>query len=124
MVSTASTLRCALLYGISSQLDNVGIYMISNHFLVPGASKRMLEKSRSLNVDCVSFDLEDSVAPSLKATARTMVRQHLSQERFPGIRDHAVRINAVDSGLALQDLTELVGFGYAAESHSICITLS
>jgi hypothetical protein len=53
-----------------------------------------------------------------------MVRQHLSQERFPGIRDHPIRVNAVDSGLALQDLTELVGFGYAAEIHSICITLS
>jgi citrate lyase subunit beta-like protein len=70
----------------------------------------MLEKSRSMNVDCVAFDLEDSVTPGLKPTARAMVKQHLFQSRFSGIRDHAVRINAIESGLALQDLTELVSF--------------
>jgi citrate lyase subunit beta-like protein len=68
----------------------------------------MLDKARALQVDCVAYDLEDSVSPSLKATARAMVRRHLSGARASGIGENAVRINAVDTGLALADLTELV----------------
>jgi citrate lyase subunit beta-like protein len=75
---------------------------------VPGSSMKFLEKSRSLTVDCVAYDLEDSVTPGKKAEARNNLRQFLAQERAPGIREQAVRINAVDSGLALDDLTEVV----------------
>jgi len=75
---------------------------------VPGSSKKFLEKSRGLNVDCVAYDLEDSVTPGRKAEARTNLRQFLEQPRPDGIREQAVRINAVESGLALDDLTEVV----------------
>ena len=77
-------------------------------FLVPGSSKKFLEKSRGLNVDCVAYDLEDSVTPGRKAEARANLRQFLEQPRPAGIREQAVRINAVESGLALDDLTEVV----------------
>ncbi|KAI9775750.1 MAG: hypothetical protein M1835_005712 [Candelina submexicana] len=68
----------------------------------------MLDKSRSLNVDCIAYDLEDSVTPSKKAEARSNIKAHLNQPRAAGIREQAVRINGVDSGLALDDLTEIL----------------
>ena len=68
----------------------------------------MLDKSRGLNVDCVAYDLEDSVTPGKKAEARSNLRQLLEQPRAANIREQAVRINSVDSGYALDDLTEVV----------------
>lgn len=75
---------------------------------VPGSSRKMLDKSRSLNVDLAVYDLEDSVAPHLKHEARSAVTDFLGQPRATNIREQAVRINAVDSGYALQDLTAVV----------------
>lgn len=75
---------------------------------VPGSSQRFLDKSRSLTADCVTYDLEDSVTPHMKAEARSLVRRAIDQAAPPGIRERAVRINSVDSGLALGDLTEVV----------------
>jgi citrate lyase subunit beta-like protein len=75
---------------------------------VPGSSKKFLEKSRGLNVDCVAYDLEDSVTLGRKAEARANLREFLTQPRSSTILEQAVRINAVESGLALEDLTEVV----------------
>ncbi|KAJ5504033.1 Pyruvate/Phosphoenolpyruvate kinase [Penicillium fimorum] len=75
---------------------------------VPGSSQRFLDKSRSLTADCVAYDLEDSVTPHMKAEARSLVRRAIDQAAPPGIRERAVRINSVDSGLALRDLTEIL----------------
>ncbi|KAJ9637090.1 hypothetical protein H2204_005014 [Knufia peltigerae] len=75
---------------------------------VPGSSQRFLDKSRSLTADCVAYDLEDSVTPALKAEARTAVRRSLDQNLPGGIKERAVRINSVGSGLALADLQEVV----------------
>jgi citrate lyase subunit beta-like protein len=68
----------------------------------------MLYKSRALNVDLAVYDLEDSVSPHLKLEARNAVTDLLRKPRASNIREQAVRINAVDSGYALQDLTEVV----------------
>ncbi|TID17512.1 citrate lyase beta [Venturia nashicola] len=75
---------------------------------VPGSSMKFLEKSRGLNVDCVAYDLEDSVTPSRKAEARSNLRQFLGQERPKSIKEQAVRINAVETGMALDDLKEVL----------------
>ncbi|OQE42959.1 hypothetical protein PENCOP_c003G06108 [Penicillium coprophilum] len=75
---------------------------------VPGSSQRFLDKSRSLTADCVTYDLEDSVTPHMKVEARSLVRRAIDQAAPPGIRERAVRINSVDSGLALGDLTEVL----------------
>ena len=72
----------------------------------------MLEKSRGLNVDCVAYDLEDSVTSSMKSEARSNIRHFLQQPRSNGVKENAVRINAVQSGLALDDLTEVVRFPF------------
>lgn len=68
----------------------------------------MLEKSFTMHADNVTYDLEDSVAPSLKALARTNLRTILSKPRPTGIKELCVRINSVDTGLALDDLTEVL----------------
>lgn len=70
----------------------------------------MLEKSRGLNVDCLTYDLEDSVSPGRKLEARHNVRQFLHQSRPSGSKEIAVRINAVQTSFAEDDLTELVRF--------------
>lgn len=69
---------------------------------------RFLEKSRSLAVDTVAYDLEDSVAPSQKPTARFNIKNFLSQPRSSSIKEIAVRINSVDSGFALEDLQSVL----------------
>ncbi|KAL8830403.1 MAG: hypothetical protein Q9191_001456 [Dirinaria sp. TL-2023a] len=68
----------------------------------------MLDKSRGLNVDCVAYDLEDSVTSDKKPVARKAIRGFLDQPRTKGIGENAVRINAVESGQALDDLTEIL----------------
>lgn len=68
----------------------------------------MLEKSAAMHVDTVAYDLEDSVAPHMKAEARHNLRDILSQRRPAGIKELCVRINSVDTGLALDDLTEVL----------------
>ncbi|KIX02246.1 uncharacterized protein Z518_08185 [Rhinocladiella mackenziei CBS 650.93] len=75
---------------------------------VPGSSQRFLDKSRGLTVDCVAYDLEDSVTPGRKSEARSLVRKALDQEKPAGLKERAVRINSVGSGLALADLEEIV----------------
>ena len=75
---------------------------------MPGSSQRFLDKSRSLTADCLAYDLEDSVTPHMKAEARSLVRRAIDQPAPEGLRERAVRINSVDSGLALGDLTEVV----------------
>lgn len=44
----------------------------------------------------------------MKAEARSLVRRAIDQPTPEKIRERAVRINSVDSGLALGDLTEVV----------------
>jgi len=68
----------------------------------------MLEKSFAMHADNVTYDLEDSVAPHMKASARANLRSILSTPRPSGIKEMCVRINSVDTGLALDDLTEVL----------------
>lgn len=75
---------------------------------MPGSSQKFLDKSRSLAADCLAYDLEDSVTPHKKAEARLLVRRAIDQPTPSKIRERAVRVNSVDSGLALGDLTEVV----------------
>ncbi|EQB58141.1 HpcH/HpaI aldolase/citrate lyase family protein [Colletotrichum gloeosporioides Cg-14] len=76
---------------------------------VPSSSEKMLTKSLGLKSDNVTYDLEDSVTPSLKAQARGQLRSFLSNQtsRPPFISELAVRINAVETKFALDDLTTL-----------------
>ncbi|KAH8175765.1 hpcH/HpaI aldolase/citrate lyase family protein [Sarocladium implicatum] len=88
--STASIIRRSLLY-------------------VPGSSQKMLTKSLSLTSDNVTYDLEDSVTPFHKSTARSHLASHLSSlnSRPSSISELAIRINSISTPFALQDLTTL-----------------
>lgn len=69
----------------------------------------MLGKSLAIASDNVTYDLEDSVTPSLKATARAQLRSHLASlgSGTRAFGELGVRINAVSTPFALQDLTSL-----------------
>lgn len=69
----------------------------------------MLSKSVTLTSDNITYDLEDSVTPHQKPSARAALREHLAslQQRPPSIGELAVRINAVSTTHALDDLTAL-----------------
>ena len=69
---------------------------------------RFLEKSRGLTVDSIAYDLEDSVTPGKKAEARQNLLAVLNKDRVANVREQAVRINPVSTGLALDDLTVIL----------------
>ncbi|CEJ90580.1 Putative Citrate lyase beta [[Torrubiella] hemipterigena] len=76
---------------------------------VPASSQKMLTKSLSLTSDNITYDLEDSVTPTAKPSARQHLKNHLSSltSHPPSISELAIRINAVSTPFALQDLTNL-----------------
>ncbi len=65
------------------------------HF-VPYASEEMLRKALALKADALVLDLEDSVTPDNKESARRTVTEWLRQVDFPR-QKRLVRINALDS---------------------------
>jgi citrate lyase subunit beta / citryl-CoA lyase len=70
---------------------------------MPGSNARAIEKARTLPVDAVILDLEDSVAPEGKIAARTQVSDAVAAGGF-GAREVVVRINALDTQWWLDDL--------------------
>ena len=70
---------------------------------VPGANARALEKARTLACDGLILDLEDSVAGPQKTAARELVARVVNSYRDKPFALF-VRNNALDSGLALEDL--------------------
>ncbi|KYK59986.1 citrate lyase subunit beta [Drechmeria coniospora] len=69
----------------------------------------MLTKSLGLTSDNITYDLEDSVTPSLKRAARSQLKSHLDAlaSRPQSVGELAVRVNAVSTAFALDDLTAL-----------------
>ena len=75
---------------------------------VPGSSSKMLTKSLTLASDNITYDLEDSVTLHKKVDARHALRHHLATIKRPAsVGELAVRINAVSTSYALEDLTVL-----------------
>jgi citrate lyase subunit beta / citryl-CoA lyase len=70
---------------------------------MPGSNARAIEKARTLPVDGVILDLEDSVAPDAKAAARAQVRDAVAGGGF-GAREVMIRINGLDTSWWLDDL--------------------
>jgi citrate lyase subunit beta/citryl-CoA lyase len=80
---------------------------------VPGDSERKFARARDCEADALILDLEDAVAPSEKAGARALVAKLIDDEPK---RDWSfiVRINALDTGLTLDDLAAVVKPGLDA----------
>jgi citrate lyase subunit beta/citryl-CoA lyase len=72
------------------------------HF-VPGANEKMLQKSLALPADSLVLDLEDSVTPENKDSAREVVTGWLKHVSF-GRQERMVRMNPLDTPWGVQDL--------------------
>ncbi|MDO9057422.1 MAG: CoA ester lyase [Bradyrhizobium sp.] len=70
---------------------------------MPGSNARALEKARHLPADGIILDLEDSVAPEAKATARDQIAAAIAAGGF-GRREVLIRVNALDSPWWIDDL--------------------
>jgi citrate lyase subunit beta/citryl-CoA lyase len=79
--------------------------MLRSFLFAPGDSVRKLEKSLTFGADAIIADLEDSIAPDGKETARRVTAEFLQAARAKA--DHPrlfVRINGLTTGLADDDL--------------------
>lgn len=74
---------------------------------VPGSSVRMLEKAPTLGADVVFLDLEDSVSPDEKETARENVIAALNELDWSTC-SVSVRINGLDTPWCYRDIVEVV----------------
>jgi citrate lyase subunit beta/citryl-CoA lyase len=76
---------------------------------VPADSDKKLQKAMSSGADALLIDLEDSVAPERKETARACGLAFLRQARTqPPCPKLFVRINGIETGLADADLDAVV----------------
>ena len=80
---------------------------------VPGDSERKFARARDCGADALILDLEDSVAPSEKADARAYVAGLIDNEPKRSWL-FIVRVNALDTGFALDDLAAVVKPGLDA----------
>jgi citrate lyase subunit beta / citryl-CoA lyase len=71
---------------------------------MPGSNARALEKAKTLPADGVILDLEDSVAPDAKETARTQVAEAVNAGGF-GTREVFIRVNGIDTPWHAEDLS-------------------
>lgn len=74
---------------------------------VPGSQPKLFEKAAKSAADIVLLDLEDSVAPDDKATARKNVIAALNDIDW-GRRTVAVRINGLDTEYMYRDVVDIV----------------
>ena len=70
---------------------------------MPGSNVRALEKAKTLSVDGIILDLEDSVAPEAKEDARQKVTDAVKTGGF-GKREVFIRVNSVDTPWHADDL--------------------
>ncbi len=74
---------------------------------VPATSPRFFEKAAASAADVVFIDLEDAVAPAKKVEARAQAIEALNGIDW-GRKTLAVRVNALDTPWALDDMVEVV----------------
>jgi citrate lyase subunit beta / citryl-CoA lyase len=70
---------------------------------VPGSNERALEKAKGLGADALIYDLEDAVAPDVKAAARQNVVNAINAKGF-GFSEIVVRINGLTTPYCADDL--------------------
>lgn len=75
---------------------------------VPGDSERKLEKGFASKADAVIVDLEDSVAASNKARARSVATDFISAHRAATAAAIYVRVNDLSTGMTDDDLAAVI----------------
>lgn len=83
---------------------------------VPGSSTKMLGKAQGLAADQVFLDLEDSVAPGAKESARANIVAALTEGDWSG-KTTAVRVNDLSTPWTYRDVVTVVeGAGQALDA--------
>lgn len=82
--------------------------ILRSWLFVPGDSERKLEKGCDNSADALILDLEDSVSKDRQAIAREMVCAYLKSRPGRLCQKLWVRINPLDTGLALPDLAAVM----------------
>jgi citrate lyase subunit beta/citryl-CoA lyase len=83
--------------------------MLRSFLFIPGDSPRKLGKADGAGADALILDLEDSVAPANKPLARDLVTAFIAERpRGARVSQLWVRINPLDTDLALSDLAAVV----------------
>ncbi|PKQ31693.1 MAG: CoA ester lyase [Actinobacteria bacterium HGW-Actinobacteria-2] len=75
---------------------------------VPGSSDRFIEKARTLGVDGLFLDLEDAVAPAVKAESRQRIVEALNYGAGFAAPLVTVRVNGWESPWTYADVIEVV----------------
>lgn len=82
--------------------------MYRSMLFVPADSDRKMTKALDVGADALILDLEDAIVPAQRASARERVRSYL-KDAIPQTRSEVwVRINALDSADALEDLVAVM----------------
>ncbi|MDX2159056.1 MAG: CoA ester lyase [Hyphomicrobiaceae bacterium] len=77
---------------------------------MPGSNARAIEKARGLAVDAIILDLEDSVAPEAKASARAQACAAVAAGGF-GPREVVIRVNGLDTPWGNDDVQAAAAAG-------------
>ena len=81
--------------------------LLRSLIFVPGNRPNMLERAKNFKTDIVMVDLEDSVTPSEKITARELASEWVTT--LTGNNQKVmIRVNSLDTGLTKDDLTRIV----------------
>ncbi|MFZ5735238.1 MAG: HpcH/HpaI aldolase/citrate lyase family protein [Pseudomonadota bacterium] len=75
---------------------------------VPGDSTRKYESAKKTAADALILDLEDSIAPDQKATAREITLGMLKDGGRQAGKKYYVRVNALDTGMTCIDLAAIM----------------
>ena len=89
--------------------------LLRSLIFVPGNRPNMLERARSFSADIIMVDLEDSVPPSEKLTARDLAHEWVPTLANEG-QQVVVRVNSLDTGLTRDELASVVGPGLSGIS--------
>ena len=89
--------------------------LLRSLIFVPGNRPNMLERARSFSADIIMVDLEDSVPPSEKLTARDLAHEWVPILANEG-QQVVVRVNSLDTGLTRDELASVVGPGLSGIS--------
>ena len=75
---------------------------------MPGSSDRFIAKARGLAVDALFLDLEDAVAPAVKAESRARIVDALNDPAGFAAPTVTVRVNSWDTPWTYADVIEVV----------------
>lgn len=77
---------------------------------LPASNAKAIAKARTLPCDIVVLDLEDAVAPEMKAQARAAAVAAIAEGGF-GQREVAIRVNGIDTEWGAEDLAAVAASG-------------